>query len=105
MKKGLKTMDEYQIRSYLMNLLKITPQSVKLILENNYEHLRQRDLFFELKNYLDKFIEKPNQNKFFVVPGLRGVGKSTLLYQIYSYYSFLVNLLNLLFHHFHLRFS
>lgn len=85
MKKGLKTMDEYQIRSYLMNLLKITPQSVKLILENNYEHLRQRDLFFELKNYLDKFIEKPNQNKFFVVPGLRGVGKSTIIYQLYDY--------------------
>ena len=59
-------MDEYQIRSYLLNLLRITPQSIKLILENNYEHLRQRDLYFELKDYLDKFIENPNQNKFFV---------------------------------------
>lgn len=78
-------MDEYQIRSYLMNLLKITPQSVKLILENNYGYLKQRDLYFELKSYLDEFIDKPNQNKFFVVPGLRGVGKSTMMYQLYDY--------------------
>jgi len=78
-------MDEYQIRSYILNLLRITPHSVKLILENNYEHLRQRDLYFELKDFLDKFIEKPNQNKFFVVPGLRGVGKSTIIYQLYDY--------------------
>ncbi|RAP54778.1 MAG: AAA family ATPase, partial [Methanosphaera sp. rholeuAM130] len=78
-------MDEYQIRSYLMNLLRITPQSVKLILENNYEYLKRRDLYFELKDYLDEFIDKPNQNKFFVVPGLRGVGKSTMIYQLYDY--------------------
>ena len=77
--------DEYQIRSYLLNLLKITPKSIELILENNYEHLRQRDLYFELREYLDEFLEKPNQNKFFVIPGLRGVGKSTLLYQLYDY--------------------
>ncbi len=37
------------------------------------------------KESVDKFIEKPNQNKFFVVPGLRGVGKSTIIYQLYEY--------------------
>ena len=78
-------MDEYEIRSYLLNLLKITPQSVKLILENNYKHLKQRKLYFELKGYLDDFIEKPNQKKFFVMSGLRGVGKSTIIYQLYDY--------------------
>lgn len=34
---------------------------------------------------MDNFIEKPNQNKFFVVSGLRGVGKSTIMYQLYDY--------------------
>jgi len=42
-------MDEYQIRSYILNLLKITPKSVELILKNNYEPLSQRKLYFELK--------------------------------------------------------
>lgn len=40
-----------------------------------------------MKDYLDEFIKKPNQNKFFVIPGLRGVGKSTILYQLYDYLS------------------
>ena len=83
--KGLEIMDNYQIRSYLMNLLRITPQSVKLILDNNYNHLEPRELYFELKDYIDNFINKPNKKKFFVVPGLRGVGKSTLIYQLYDY--------------------
>lgn len=78
-------MDEYEIRSYLLNLLKTTPQLIKLIFQTNYAHLTQRRLYHELKYYLDEFIKKPNQKKFFVIPGLRGVGKSTILYQLYDY--------------------
>lgn len=61
-------MDEYEIRSYLLNLLKTTPQLIKLIFQTNYAHLTQRRLYNELKYYLDEFIKKPNQKKFFVIP-------------------------------------
>ena len=38
-----------------------------------------------MKEYVDKFLNEINTDKFFVMPGLRGVGKTTILYQLYDY--------------------
>ena len=55
----------------------------RLIINN--EKINQRDEFFLIKNYVDDFINGNTTNRFLVMPGLRGVGKTTLLYQIYDY--------------------
>ena len=43
------------------------------------------DEFEEIKNSIDEFIEGNELNRFIVLPGIRGVGKTTLLYQAYYY--------------------
>lgn len=59
------------------------------ILSNN--HLKnidnQRFKFNELKNHADKFIDVDGEyyNRFIMMSGLRGVGKTTILYQLYDY--------------------
>lgn len=45
----------------------------------------KRNEFDELKKYIDEFIEGKKINRFIVLPGIRGVGKTTLLYQVYEY--------------------
>lgn len=59
------------------------------ILSNN--HLKniahERFKFNNLKNHVDNFIESDGEyyNRFFMMSGLRGVGKTTILYQLYDY--------------------
>ena len=59
------------------------------ILSNN--HLKdinnQRLKFIELKRHIDNFIESDGEyyNRCIMMSGLRGVGKTTILYQLYDY--------------------
>lgn len=39
----------------------------------------------KLINHIDEFLNGNTNNRFFVLSGLRGVGKTTILYQIYEY--------------------
>ena len=39
----------------------------------------------EIKRQIDNFIDEKYANRFIVIPGLRGVGKTTLLFQTYEY--------------------
>lgn len=78
-------MDEFEIRSYLLNLINIGPKSIETKLKYEYKYLKQRREFFQLKEYVDNFLESINSDKFFVMPGLRGVGKTTIIYQLYDY--------------------
>ena len=47
--------------------------------------LNYRSEFEEIKSSIDDFIEGNELNRFIVLPGIRGVGKTTLLYQAYYY--------------------
>lgn len=42
-------------------------------------------IFFLIKEHIDDFLNGDNINRYFVLSGLRGVGKTTLLYQTYEY--------------------
>ena len=55
----------------------------KLIM--NDKELNYRFEFEEIKNSIDEFIDGNVLNRFIVLPGIRGVGKTTLLYQAYYY--------------------
>ena len=78
-------MDEFEIKSYLLRVINTTPRLIGAKLKYEYKYLRQRKEFFELKSYVDNFLENINQDKFFIMPGLRGVGKTTIIYQLYDY--------------------
>ena len=47
--------------------------------------LQKRSAFFNLKTLLDDFIAGRIENRFIIMPGLRGVGKTTLMFQLYDY--------------------
>ena len=45
-----------------------------------------RDEYHKIKQIIDNYIDKNEKHKrFLVLPGIRGVGKTTMLYQIYEY--------------------
>lgn len=79
------SMDELEKRSFLNNLIVNNPKMIENNLKNNYVFLKERQLCLELKSYIDKFIEECNVNRYFIIPGIRGVGKTTILYQLYTY--------------------
>ncbi len=54
-------------------------------LKNNNEKFVHRNAFLNLKNNIDAFLDGYTENRFMIMPGLRGTGKSTLLFQAYDY--------------------
>ena len=61
------------------------PLSLDDYLKINDKKLNTRLKYNEIQQYIDKFIEGNKSYRFNVMPGLRGVGKTTILYQIYNY--------------------
>ncbi|AIS31121.1 ATP-binding protein [Methanobacterium formicicum] len=47
-----------------------------------FEH---RKTYFQIKKHIDEFLNGYVENRFLIMPGLRGVGKTTILFQIYEY--------------------
>lgn len=78
-------MDELEIRSSIINNINMSDSLITNNLKHDYKYLKERTLYFELKEYVDKFIDSCNPNRSFIIPGIRGVGKTTLLYQLYKY--------------------
>ena len=49
------------------------------------EGFNHREEYFRVKKYIDDYLEGKVENRFIILPGLRGVGKTTILFQLYSY--------------------
>lgn len=49
------------------------------------ENINYRKTYFSLEKYLNKFLNGDIYNRFIVMPGLRGTGKTTILFQLYQY--------------------
>jgi hypothetical protein len=78
-------MENYEKRQYLLNILKTTPNIVEYSIKNQDKKLNKRSDFFELKKRIDVFLDKGDDARFYIMPGLRGVGKTTILFQLYDY--------------------
>ena len=61
------------------------PYVLKEKLIKNDKELNYRFEFEEIKDSIDDFLDGNVLNRFIVLPGIRGVGKTTLLYQAYYY--------------------
>jgi len=46
--------------------------------------LHPRELFFKANEYLNNFFEGERENRWMLIPGLRGTGKTTMLAQVYG---------------------
>lgn len=71
----------------LLQFIRMQQRDLNLkITNNNFKNIHHRTKYYKIKNRVDSFIEDDKYyNRFIVMPGLRGVGKSTVLYQIYDY--------------------
>lgn len=77
-------MNEQQNR-YIRNQLLTMPMKLNQELTHKGKTFNKRSDFDNIIRYVDNFLEGENINRFLVLPGLRDVGKTTLLFQVYDY--------------------
>ena len=71
---------------YILKQLQTTPYIVNNFLKmNTDDEFKYRNIFQEMKKHIDDFLGGYDENRFMVMPGLRGIGKSTLIFQLYNY--------------------
>jgi len=75
--------------SLIVNYINGNVFELPLVLDDyisyNDTKFKYRLEFYSLKVHVDNFLEDTPGERFLVLPGIRGVGKSTLLFQIYEY--------------------
>ena len=81
--------EKEQLLRYTLAKLAEAPRLVKNQLEGEKGVFRYRRAYFRIKKYVDEFLmgeQLGNITKRLVIlPGLRGVGKTTIVFQIYDY--------------------
>ena len=73
------------ISNFIDNEINDVPNILKSKLSFEGKDFNTRSEFDEIKEYLNSFLDGYTSNRLIVLPGLRGVGKSTILFQIYEY--------------------
>ena len=65
-------MNEEEKRNYLMNIINSTHYLVNDKLYTDNRKLNERNDFYRIKEYIDNFLENFTEDKFIIMPGLRG---------------------------------
>jgi len=69
----------------LINFIRVQQKNTDDLLQH-ISGFNYRDEYWKIKKHLDNFLNGKNtENRFIVMPGLRGVGKTTILFQLYDY--------------------
>lgn len=72
-------------KTYIRNQILTMPMKVNQELSYKDEKFNRRSDYYNIIDYIDKFLEGESINRFLVLPGLRDVGKTTILFQVYEY--------------------
>ena len=72
-------------KTYIRNQILTMPMKVTQEITHKNKKFNKRSDYDNIINYIDNFIVGDNLNRFLVLPGLRDVGKTTILYQVYEY--------------------
>lgn len=72
-------------KTYIRNQILTMPMKVTQEITHKNKKFNKRSDYDNIINYIDNFIVGENLNRFLVLPGLRDVGKTTILYQVYEY--------------------
>ena len=73
------------IYNYLIKQLSEMPMVLNRRLSYKNIKFNNRNEFDKVKLMIDSFLDGESEERFFVLPGIRGVGKTTILYQCYEY--------------------
>lgn len=77
--------NEKEVREYIFNEMSDLIDIINNELTDGDEKFKHRFPFYELKKDLDDFLEGYVENRAIILPGLRGIGKSTLILQLCDY--------------------
>ena len=77
--------NETEVIKYIKNEVNNISSRLNNELTFNNKRFNQRKDLKEIKNLVDNFISSDSIDRYLLLPGLRDVGKSTLLFQIYEY--------------------
>ena len=77
--------DKNTLNIFIQNQINNLPMLLNDELSYKNKKFNHRSDFFIIKEHIDDFLNGDNLNRYFVLPGLRGVGKTTMLYQTYEY--------------------
>lgn len=72
----------------LINYIHAKQREIDILVDNHLKNINYSRLKLnEFKNHIDKFMDDDGEyyNRFIMMSGLRGVGKTTILYQLYDY--------------------
>ncbi len=78
-------MDRDIFERYIFAKLAEAPTLARSYTEIDGKRLRYRRAYYRIKKHVDDFLEGNVENRLIVLPGLRGVGKTTILFQLYNY--------------------
>ena len=85
MNKGENLMNSEELSNYVFAKLaeaqKLAQDNIKID-NTTFEY---RKTYYHLEKYIDEFLNGYIENRFIIMPGLRGIGKTTILFQIYEY--------------------
>jgi len=74
-----------QIIAYIRNQLTLSGQRLKeLTFDGQGNKLPYRDVYHTLKNYIGEFVKGESEPRWLALAGLRGVGKTTVLAQLFT---------------------
>ena len=77
--------EENALHDFLQNQINYVPILLDEELTHKNKKFNHRNDFKGITDIIDDFIKGDNIDRYIVLPGLRGVGKTTILYQIYDY--------------------
>lgn len=72
-------------KTYIRNQILTMPMKVNHELSYKNKKFNRRSDYYNIIDYIDKFLKEESINRFLVLPGLRDVGKTTILFQVYEY--------------------
>lgn len=73
------------IYNYIIKQLSEVPMILNRRLSYKNIKFNNKNEFDKLRLMIDSFLDGESEERYFVLPGIRGVGKTTILYQCYEY--------------------
>ncbi|SCG86344.1 putative protein MJ1637 [Methanobacterium congolense] len=85
MNKGENPMNSEELSSYVFAKLAEAQKLSEDNIRTADTPLEHRKTYHRIEKYVDEFLDGYIENRFIIMPGLRGIGKTTILFQIYEY--------------------
>lgn len=77
--------DKNTLNIFIQNQINSLPTILNDELSYKNKKFNYRTDFYTIKEHINDFLNGDNINRYIVLPGLRGTGKTTILYQTYEY--------------------